>query len=181
MAIQPITRQALFKKMANVVNKLPNEQLQQLWTQLDSWESMLAHAGHDNQSTPSSADLPAVVEVTVPPQFGRQKPLIRLPLRSTGPIPPVIMEEIMEVGEAPDDTDPFMQQLRDNIAWWNQNYAKILNDATFVGRYIAIAAGEVFAGDSYLEAYEKVHQVYPDGAPYIFLLLSPQEVTHHAN
>ena len=177
MAIQPITRQALFKKMANVVNKLPNEKLQQLWTQLDTWESALAHVGYDNQSTPSSADLPAVVEFTVPPQFGRQKPLIRLPLRSTGPIPPVIME----VGEAPDDTDPFMQQLRDNIAWWNQNHAKILNDATLVGRYVAISAGEVFAGDSYLEAYEKVHQVYPDGAPYIFLLMSPQEVTHHAN
>lgn len=87
----------------------------------------------------------------------------------------------MEVGEVVDEADTFMQQLRTNIEWWNRNYAQIQHDPTFVDRYVAIANGEVFAGDSYMAAYHHAQQVYPDSVPYIFYLKSAQEATAHAN
>jgi hypothetical protein len=176
MAIQPMSREALFKKMADVVNNLPTEQLPQLWQQMNAWESAFAQAGNDD-STSHSADGQAVVEFVVPARLGAQKPLIRLPLRSTTPIPAAIME----VGEAADEADTFMQQLRANIEWWNQHYAQICNDASLAGHYVAIANGEIFAGDSYMAAYAQVRQVHPNGVPYILLLPSAQEAIHHAN
>lgn len=165
MSIQPISRQALFKKMVDVVNKLPNEKLQQVWQQFNAWETALAQSDKD-KSTSNGADVQEIVEFVVPPRVGAQKPLIRLPMRSTTPVPAAIME----VGEAADDTDTFMQQLRANIEWWNRNYAQIHNDPTLVGRYVAISTGAVFAGDNYLEVYHNVRQVHPDGVPYIFLI-----------
>lgn len=176
MSTQIITRQALFKKMAEVVDQLPNEKLWQVWQQVDGWKTVPAQLD-DNKNMSSGADLQEVVEFVVPPRAGMRKPLIRLPMRATTPVPAVIME----VGEAADDTDTFMQQLRTNIEWWNQNYAQIQNDPTFVGHYVAITDGELFVGDSYMEVYHNARQVYPDSVPYIFYLKSTQEATDHAN
>lgn len=176
MAIQTITRQALFKKMAEVVNQLPNEKLLLVWQQFNAWETALAQSD-DNKATSNDTDVAEIIEFVVPPRLSTQKPLIRLPMRSTTPV----AAAIMEVGEAADNTDTFMQQLRANIEWWNQNARKICNDPTLVGHYVAIANSEVFAGDSYLEAYHNVRQIYPNSVPYIFYLKSAQKATYHAN
>lgn len=65
MSIQPITRQALVKKMAAVVNQLPTEKLVQLWQQVDAWETALAQPDND-KNRPNGGDGQAVVEFVVP-------------------------------------------------------------------------------------------------------------------
>jgi hypothetical protein len=177
MSIQSMTRQALFRKMAEVVSNLPNEDLPKLWQQLAAWEAMIAQADTDKSAHSSTEVHQEVIEFVVAPRLGTQQPFLRLPIRTTTPV----SAAIMEVGAVADAAIREMDQLQANILWWNQHFAQIWRDATLYNRYVAIANGELFTADTYADAYQNALQVHPDSLPYIFFRKSPQEVTVQAN
>lgn len=166
MSIQTITRQALLKKVTEVVNQLPDERLQQVWKQFDAWATIAVQREEE-----------AIVEFAVAPRQEMGKPLLRLPIRSTS----MPSKAHMEVAEPAKDDSLFMQRLQANIEWWNQHFAQIRNNTALHDRYIAISDGEVFTGTSYEEAYSKARAAYPNGVPYLFFLKAPDGSTNYAH
>jgi hypothetical protein len=173
--MQTITRQALLKKIAEVVKNLPDDRLQQVWEQVNSWD-ILARA--EDKAGHSNTEDKEIIEFEVTPRQGTpEKQFVRLPVRSRGPV----THAIMEVSESTYDSSDYMQRLQANIKWWNQNFDKIQNNSSLYDSYVAISDGAVFSADSYLDAYNKTREVQTDGNPYIFFLKSPNQSTNHAN
>ncbi len=175
--MQTITRQALLKKIAEVVENLPDDRLQQAWEQVNSWDTTVS-AGVEDKTGHSRSDDKEIIEFEVAPRQGTpEEQFVRLPVRSKGPI----TQAIMEVSESTYDSAEYTQRLQTNIKWWNQNFDKIQNDSSLYDSYVAISDGAVFSADSYLAAYNKTREVQTDGNPYIFFLKSPNQSTTHAN
>jgi hypothetical protein len=175
--MQTITRKALLKKIAEVVKNLPDDRLQQVWEQVNSWGTMVS-ARVEDKAGHSRSDDQEIIEFGVTPRQGTpEEQFVRLPVRSKGPTTPAIME----VSESTYDTSGYMQRLQANIEWWNQNFDRIQQDSSLYNSYVAISDGVVFFADSYLDAYKKTREVQTDGNPYIFFLKSPNQPTKGMN
>ncbi len=88
----------------------------------------------------------------------------RLPLRLPFRAPQVVVET-----EAPTTaTAALTTAFTRNARWWRDHYAAVL--AAHQGAYVAISQGEVFRGDSYLDALRRAQAAHPADAPFILCL-----------
>ena len=178
MSIQTVTRQALLKKIADVVKNMPDDQLQQTWEEVDSWDTVaLDRSTVDYKANQNSADDQEIVEFTITSRQGATEQFVRFPVRSNR----LALHAIMEVSDTAYDSHAFTQRLQANIGWWNQNCDKICSDPSLYDRYVAISDGAVFSAESYLDAYNKSLELHTDGWPYIFFLKSPSQPANHEN
>ena len=118
-----------------------------------------------------------ILEFDVPPRtHSNLSQYLRAPRRVKSPLGQVTIEIC-----ASETASIWLDEFHANIEWWNQNSKDIVNNSSLHNKYIAVSDGEVFSGDSYLEAYHKVHAAHVDAFPYIFLLKRPEDTDHDTN
>ena len=158
MSTQLITRQDVIKKINSVIEKLPEDKLQYVWKEVDTWLSLSLPAV---ESQRRQADELLEFDLS-------QLPIrsARLPIRIKGPQPEV------EVQVLPGSSESLlaMKHFRENIIWWNNHCREINANSRLHNNYLAISKEQVFTGASYEEARKTALQTHPDDAPYIFFL-----------
>ena len=86
---------------------------------------------------------------------------------------------MMEVGGKSAKLASGINELKTNGLWWRERRAEII--ATYHNTHIAISMGELFSGESYMDAFDAAKAKYPGDVPFIIRLFNTNATTTHAN
>lgn len=88
---------------------------------------------------------------------------------------------VIEEREMPPELGRMSEQARRNLLWFNENAERLDVFNRYRGRYVAVAGGELFVGDSRAEVERLARAKYPDEAPHIRRIPAEKRAWIYAN